>query len=47
MKVKKLLIVIMIFTLCICVTGCDLSSAWKQTKSDVHGMVKGADFNNR
>ena len=41
MKKRKILIVIMLFTLCMCVTGC---RAWDEIKAEIHSMVKGADF---
>ena len=44
MRKRKILIVIMIFTLCMCVTGCSVSRAWDEIKAEIHSMVKGADF---
>ena len=44
MNIRKILVVIIIFTLCMCVTGCSLSSAWNEIKSEVHHTVDNADF---
>ena len=44
MKKRKILIVIMIFILCMCVTSCSLSGAWSEIKSEVRHTIDNADF---
>ena len=41
---KKLLIIVLLCTICICVTGCS-SEDWKSVKSDVRSSVKIIKYN--